>query len=206
MKIFDISPLISEAIGVWPGDTPFQREVILDVDGGDPIGLSKVTSTLHLGAHVDAPNHYVPKAEGIGERSLHYYYGPCQVVDASTPSGERVRVSHLRDQKIKAPRVLIRTGSFPDPENWNSDFCSLSVELIEFLAKQNVLLVGIDTPSIDPQESKDLPSHKAIASYNMAILEGIVLTDIEDGLYTLSALPLNLKKADASPVRAVLIR
>lgn len=205
MKIIDISPLVSESIGVWPSDTPFSREVLMSTDKGDNIGLSKVTTTLHLGAHADAPNHYAPGSEGVAERSLHYYYGPCQVITVTTKRGERIALSDLTTQDIVAPRVIFKTGSFPDANNWNDDFCSLSVELVEFLVKENVILVGIDTPSIDPIESKDLPAHQCIHKNNMAILEGLVLNEVKDGAYTLSALPLKLKDADASPVRAVLI-
>ena len=205
MKIIDISPIISEEIDVWPGDTPYKREVLMDVDKGDHLGLSKITTTLHLGAHTDAPNHYGKQADGMSSRSLNYYFGPCQIISTKTPKGERVLLEHLQTQEINAPRVILKTSSFLDHNNWNDDFCSLSVELINFLAQKNVLLVGIDTPSVDPISSKDLPSHHEILKHNMAILEGVILEHVEDGLYTLSALPLNLKSADASPVRAVLL-
>ena len=202
MNIIDISPEISEETAVWPGDTSYKREVLMDVNQGDSFGLSKITSTLHLGAHTDAPNHY-GVGEGISQRSLNYYFGPCQVVSVSIPGGESVIINNLPE--IKAPRVLFKTKSFPDPKNWNNDFCSLSPELIDYLAQKNVLLVGIDTPSIDPFWSKDLKAHSRIEKYNMAILEGIVLDEVKEGLYTLSALPLKLRGADASPVRAILI-
>ena len=203
MNIIDISPEISEKIAVWPGDTPYEREVLMDVARGDSFGLSRIKSTLHLGAHTDAPNHY-SVGKGISERSLNYYFGPCQVVLTSVLKGERVAVDHLPE--IKAPRILFKTKSFPDPNCWNNDFCSLSPDLIDFLAGKNVLLVGIDTPSIDPFESKELEAHSRVKNHNMAILEGIVLDHVEEGLYTLSALPLKLKGADASPVRAVLVK
>ena len=205
MKIFDISPEISEEIAVWPGDTAYQREILMDRDQGDSLGLSKITTTLHLGSHTDAPNHYGVRAPGISQRSLNYYLGSCQVLSASTTRGQSVEIKDLSSQQIKAPRVLFKTNSFPDPKNWNKDFCSLSPELIQFLAEKNVLLVGIDTPSIDPFESKELKAHQKVHEFNMAILEGIVLEEIPDGLYTLIALPLKLKGADASPVRAVLV-
>lgn len=206
MNIIDISPEISENLSVWPGDTPYSREVTMDTDSGDHIGLSKITSTLHLGAHTDAPNHYAPDSPGISERSLNFYYGPAQVISASTKKGQRVLVSDLSTQTIHAPRVLIRTDSFATPNKWNEDFCALSVELVDFLAQQNVLLVGIDTPSIDPFNSKTLEAHAEVHRHNMAILEGVVLSDVIDGIYTISCLPLKIKGGDASPVRAVLIQ
>lgn len=206
MKIIDISPEVSESIGVWPGDTPFRRHVLMDTDNGDHLGLSKIETTLHLGAHADAPNHYGAQSPGISERSLHYYYGPCQVIQVSTAKGERIQWEDLSTSDIQAPRVLLKTNSFPDPNHWNNDFCALSEELVVQLTKLNVLLVGIDTPSVDLFECKDLKAHKQILRSNMAILEGLVLNDVDEGLYQLVALPLKLKHADASPVRAVLIR
>ena len=205
MKIIDISPEISSELAVWPEDTPFSREVFMDTDQGDHLGLSKIQSTLHLGAHTDAPNHYAPKSPGISQRSLNYYFGPCQVIDTTTSKGERIKVGDLKDKKIQAPGVLFKTNSFPNPNQWNSDFCSLSVELVDYLAENFVILVGIDTPSVDPFESKKLEAHSKIHSHNMAILEGVVLKDVEAGLYQLSALPLKIKGGDASPVRAVLL-
>ncbi|MEM7646357.1 MAG: hypothetical protein AAF203_05565, partial [Pseudomonadota bacterium] len=74
-----------------------------------------------------------------------------------------------------------------------------------YLAREHVILVGIDTPSVDPMESKKLESHHQIHSHNMAILEGVVLDEVPDGIYELVALPLKIKNGDASPVRAVLV-
>ena len=76
---------------------------------------------------------------------------------------------------------------------------------MENLASQGVVLVGIDTPSIDLSQDKLLESHQAVARNDMAILEGIVLDGVAPGNYTLIALPLKIEGADASPVRAVLL-
>ncbi|MGZ3689604.1 MAG: cyclase family protein, partial [Bdellovibrionota bacterium] len=80
----------------------------------------------------------------------------------------------------------------------------LSAELIDALAAKGVILVGIDTPSVDPAEDQALETHQAIARHNLANLEGIVLDQVPEGIYELTALPLKLQGADASPVRAVL--
>ena len=81
---------------------------------------------------------------------------------------------------------------------------ALSPALVEELARQGVVLIGIDTPSVDPATSKELPSHQAIYRHDIAILEGVVLTSVNEGDYELIALPLKIKGADASPVRAIL--
>ena len=103
-----------------------------------------------------------------------------------------------------APRVLFKTGSFPDPSKFNLDFMALSPELVRYLQRCGVVLVGIDTPSIDPFDSKTLPTHLAVGEAGMADLEGLVLDGVQPGVYELVAAPLKLRNADASPVRALL--
>ena len=203
MTLYDITPRISPRLGVWPGDTPPSRELLLDLARGDTVTLSTLTATVHLGAHADAPSHYGAAAPAIEQRSLDYYLGMCQVMHLSVAKGTRVGVTDLTGP-VRAPRVLLGTGTFPDPERWNSDFAALAPELVDLLAGQGVRLVGIDTPSVDLLESKDLPAHHAFLRNDMAILEGLVLRDVPDGLYELIALPLPLEGFDASPVRAVL--
>jgi arylformamidase len=201
--LYDITPPITDRLAVWPGDTPPSREVLLDMNRGDNITLSTLRATVHLSAHADAPSHYGADAPTIEQRSLNYYLGGCQVVRVDVPRGTWVTPDHL-SVAIEAERVLFATGTFPDPYQWNNDFAALSPELIEHLAEVGVILVGIDTPSVDLFDSKELPTHKAILAHDMAILEGLVLRDVPDGLYELIALPLPLDGFDASPVRAVL--
>lgn len=204
--LFDITPLVTPRLAVWPGDTPLSRETLCDIERGANITLSTLRATVHLGAHADGPNHYGKGAPGIGERSLRHYIGPCHVVEARVARGQRVRPQDIAGgvDQVAEPRVLIRTGTFPDPENWNSDFAALSVELIDALASRGVITIGLDTPSVDLQDSKDLPAHHAMLRHDMAILEGLVLADVPPGRYELIALPLRLMGFDASPVRAVL--
>lgn len=203
-RLIDISPLISDKIAVWPGDTPFKRTVNLAISAGDNLELSEITATVHLGAHTDAPSHYVHPGQDIAQRSLDRYYGRCQVITVRIPRGHRIRPEDVQVD-IQAPRVLFNTGSFPDPDHFNTDFNSLSPELVSWLHAQGVALVGLDTPSVDPCDSKGLESHRAIAARDMAILEGVVLGHVADGCYTLIALPLRIAGADASPVRAALM-
>ena len=202
-RIIDITPRISPRIAVWPGDSPFSREVLLDMTEGDNLTLSTIRATVHLGAHTDAPNHYVKDGCGIEEVSLAPYLGPCQVIDVAVKRGTRVRPADL-SEPVRQPRVLLRTKTFPDPDNFNEDFASLSVELVEYLHAHDVQLVGIDTPSVDLFDDKALESHSAIARCGLRILEGIVLDHVAPGDYQLIALPLPLEGCDASPVRAVL--
>lgn len=203
MALFDITPEVSESLAVWPGDTPPRREVLLDMQRGDNLTLSTLRSTVHLGAHTDAPSHYGKDADSIDVRPLEIYLGPCEVIGLDVTRGTRISPEALAAEP-RAPRVLLRTGSYPDPNRFNEDFVALSTDLVCWLHARGVRLIGIDTPSVDLFSSKDLPAHQACLEHDMAILEGIVLEQVPDGLYELIALPLKLAGFDASPVRAVL--
>lgn len=205
MSMIDISPLISEKIAVWPGDVSFKRHANLEIAKGSNIDLSHIQTTVHVGAHADSRSHYLKDGITIDEHALEPYYGPCQVVEVSIRKGERIRVKDFSRTKITAPRVLFKTNSFPNPNIFNQDFNGFSGEVIEYLQEKNCVLIGIDTPSIDPFDDKVLESHHAIAKSNIVNLEGLVLAHVAPGTYTLIALPLKISGGDASPVRAVLI-
>jgi arylformamidase len=205
-KIIDITPQISARLAVFPGDVEFSRAESMSTRKGQHITLSAITSTLHIGAHADSESHYHKDGAGIEARALAPYLGPCQVIRVKLTRGARIKPEHIKRVKIIAKRVLFATDSFPNPEKWNGDFNSLSPELIDYLVKKKVELIGIDTPSVDPADSKGLESHQAIYRARLAILEGIVLTDVKAGRYDLVALPLPIVDGDASPVRAVLLK
>jgi arylformamidase len=96
-QIFDITPLITSKLAVWPGDTQPSREVLLDIARGDNLTLSTLRATVHLGAHADGPNHYGKDARAIDERSLDYYLGPCEVIRLNVAHGDRVTPDMLRN-------------------------------------------------------------------------------------------------------------
>jgi len=201
--IYDITPPISEALKVWPGDTPPSREVLCDMHDGANLTLSTLHATVHLGAHVDAPSHYGTDAPSMEARPIDLYLGPCQVVTVDVARGSRIESAQLVEP-VKAERVLFHTNTYPDPCCFNEDFAALSPALVDRLAGEGVRLVGIDTPSVDLFKSEDLPAHHAFLRHDMAILEGIMLSGVPDGVYELIALPLKLVGFDASPVRAIL--
>ncbi len=205
-EIIDISPMVSPQIAVFPGDKTFEENFHLEMSRGDHLTLSSIHTTLHVGAHTDAPNHYHVQGESIEKRNLALYMGPVQIIEVKLSRGQRITSEHLKNHEIKAPRVLFKTLSFPNPNQWNSDFVALSPELIEFLSQRGVKLVGLDTPSVDLADDKELITHHKIYEKNMAILEGVVLNHVSEGIYQLIALPLKIQGADATPVRAVLLR
>jgi arylformamidase len=200
--IWDISPTISNGLPVWPGDTRFEASTTWEIGNGCPVHVSRMTMTTHLGAHTDAPSHYDPAGLAIDAVGLGPYIGPCRVIHC-------VGVPCVLPRHVEAhlhgtpPRVLLRTYD-KAPREWDAGFAAIAPETIALLAAHGVVLVGTDTASLDPQDSKTLDAHHAVRAHKMAILEGVVLDQIAEGDYELVALPLKLSGMDASPVRAIL--
>jgi arylformamidase len=201
--LYDISPPITPGMKVWPGDTPPAREILMDMKRGDPVTLSTLHATVHLGAHADAPSHCGSDAPSIGEVDPGLYIGHCQVVSVQIERGGRVGINDVKGM-MKIERILLATGTCPDPTSFNEGFAGLEPELIDHLADAGVRLVGVDTPGVDPFSAEDLPAHRRCLKRGIAILEGLMLEGVPEGLYELIALPLRLVRFDASPVRAVL--
>ncbi|WP_092416506.1 arylformamidase [Collimonas sp. OK307] len=201
--IWDISPTLSAQTPVWPGDTAYSAQTTWEISDGCPVHVSRITLSTHTGAHCDAPSHYDPQGLPIDQVALDAYIGPCRVIHC-------IGAAPVTPQDIEhaladvPPRVLLRTYASAPQERWDPAFAAVAPETIALLAQHGVRLVGIDTPSLDPQESKTMRAHHAVRRHGMAILEGIVLDAISAGDYELIALPLRLADMDASPVRAIL--
>lgn len=201
--LWDISPTISAALPVWPGDTRFDASATWEIGNGCPVHVSRMTMTTHLGAHTDAPSHYDPAGASIDAVSLDPYLGPCRVIHCiGVPC---VLPEHVESHLAGVPpRVLLRTYDKAPQSQWDAGFAAIAPQTIALLAAHGVVLVGTDAASLDPQDSKTLDAHHAVRAQKMAILEGVVLDAVAPGDYELIALPLKLAGMDASPVRAVL--
>ncbi|MFQ5784903.1 MAG: arylformamidase [Alphaproteobacteria bacterium] len=205
MKLWDISPPIRPGIPVWPGDTPYVETRTRQLGGDCPVNVSKFTMSSHTGSHADAPLHYDANGAPAGDVDLAPYIGRCRVIDA-TRAGPRIEPGHIAAHLAGGgvTRMLIRTYERAPQEHWDPNFSVVAPTAIDLLAAAGVILVGVDTPSLDAQDSKTMDAHKAVRRHGMAILEGLVLDDVPPGDYELIALPLKLANLDAAPVRAVL--
>jgi arylformamidase len=202
-RLWDISPAIGPGFPVFPGDTPFTQRWTWKLAPGCPVNVSEITLSPHTGSHTDAPLHYDNAGAAIAEVALDAYLGPCRVLHV-IGAGALVESRHIASRLADAPpRVLLRT--YPQaPPLWDPAFTAIAPATIDLLHEHGVRLVGIDTPSLDPEQSKTLDSHQRVRHHGMAILEGIVLDEVAEGDYELIALPLKISGCDASPVRAVL--
>ena len=204
LRLWDISPPVHAGAPVFPGDAAFSSVWATRIGPGCPVNVSTLTLSPHTGAHADAPLHYDDAGAAIGDVDLHPYLGRCRVIHA-IHAGPLVTWQHLTHAVHDLPpRVLVRTCLQAPVAQWDADLAAYASDTIERLADLGVQLVGIDSASIDPASSKDLPSHQVIRLRGLRVLENLVLDDVPEGDYELIALPLKLTTADASPVRAVL--
>jgi arylformamidase len=207
-RLWDISPPVHAGAPVFPGDTPYRQQWSAEIAPGCPVNVSAITLSPHVGAHADAPLHYDPQGVAVGALELDPYIGPCRVIHAigRGPLVQWEHLEHAIDGALPPPRVLVRTYLRAPVDAWDPGLAAYAPTAIERLAALGVRLVGIDTASIDPAESKTLDSHQVIRRLGLRVLENLVLDDVPEGDYELIALPLKLMTADASPVRAVLRR
>jgi len=202
-RLWDISPPVSNATPAFPGDTTYQQRWNAQIGPGCPVNVSAITMSPHLGAHADAPLHYGRDASAIGNVDLDPFLGRCRVIHA-IDKGPLITREHLSHASVDLPaRVLVRTCTRA-PAEWSPVFSAFDPQTIVWLAGLGVRLVGIDSQSVDPADSKTLDSHQQLLKHDMRVLENLVLDDVPAGDYELIALPLKLMTADASPVRAVL--
>jgi arylformamidase len=202
-RLWDISPLVAPGAPIFPGDEPYRLSWTARLAPGCPVNLSVITMSPHVGAHADAPLHYANDAPAIADLPLDAYLGRCRVIHA-IGAAPLVTREHLRHAERDLPaRVLVRCCERADTA-WNPAFTAYAPEAVEWLAARGVKLIGIDTPSVDPADSKALDSHQQLRRLDLRVLENLVLDDVPEGDYELIALPLKLQGACASPVRAIL--
>ncbi len=201
--LVDISQTLRAGLPGWPGDTPFESEATWSHGPDCPVRVSRYTASTHAGTHADAPLHYDPSGAAIDGVALDAFIGPARVLDLRGCGGV-VTPELAAAASDGPPRVLFRTyRQFPH-EAWRETFAILAADTVRLLGEWGAVLLGIDSPSIDPQEAKVLLAHQAARAAGLRILEGLVLDGVEAGDYELIALPIRLGGLDAAPVRAVL--
>jgi arylformamidase len=204
-RIIDISRPLSERTPVWPGDSPFRLEWVERIPGF-PVNLSAIHMSPHQATHTDAPFHVRDGAPHSGDLDLAAYIGPAQVIEVRPGADGLITPEALEGVDPAAgPRLLFRTGTYPETERWPSGFASLSPGTARLLVQNHVVLVGMDTPSVDPEDSKDLPVHQILVDGGVRWIENLDLSGAAPGIHWLAAQPIRIQGADGAPLRAVLI-
>ena len=205
-RIWDISEPIEEATAQFPGDTPFSRQWVARIDQGAPCNVSAMRMSVHVGTHTDSPLHFDDAGLDMASVPLRAYLGRCRVADVRGEGSPRlVPARAITDAMLDGcERLLLRTSDAHDHRVFDPGFCALGPEAAARLVERGLLLVGIDTPSIDHADSKDLEGHHVLHRGGVAILENLDLRGVPAGDYELIALPLRIVGSDSSPVRAIL--
>lgn len=204
--IYDITRTVQPTLAVWPDDTTYQAAHLLRKSDGYAVNLTTLTLSAHTGTHADAYYHYADNGAHPAQMPLDAYIGQARVVTVSKREGALLPQDFSHTDLSGAERLLIHSHvSDLDDHLWPETFPYLSIELIDWLASLHIRLIGLDSPSVDAFDSKELPCHHALRRNGMVNLETLYLRGVPDGDYQLVALPLKLADACASPVRAVLI-
>ncbi|MCD7035668.1 arylformamidase [Metabacillus sp. GX 13764] len=202
-KWIDISQPLSKEIAHWAGDTPFSYETAFTKEKTGSVNIGKITTSLHTGTHVDAPFHFLNEALTIDELDISLFIGRARVIDVSGfPEISRKTLEEFQLQG--AERLLLKTAVPNKPETFPDSLVPIQEDCAAYLEQQGIFLIGVDVPSVDNPDSKDMTAHHALHAHGVHILENIMLDHVEEGDYELIALPLRIKGADGSPVRAVL--
>ena len=189
MKIYDIS---QEVLGcrVYPGDPAPQKRALSSIEAGDLYNLTAFSMCAHNGTHIDAPSHFLGDGKSVDVMSLDHFVGSTFVAEHR---GLLTAEDAARIIKLAAARRILIKGD-----------AEVSLEAAEVFANAKILLLGVESQSVGP-ENAPMAVHKMLLSAEVALLEGIRLADVAEGVYFLSAAPLNLSGADGSPCRAILI-
>ncbi|RIW32257.1 arylformamidase [Bacillus salacetis] len=204
MKLIDISQRLNNSTPVWPGDTPFSFSLNWSKSETGSVNVGNVRFSAHTGTHIDAPFHFDDNGRKVAELPLENFFGRALVVEIS--GKESIGAEELDGLDFKgATKLLIRTGSWMDKSVFPDEITYLRENIGPLLKQKGIKLIGVDVPSVDPLDSKELPAHHSLQRNGIGILEGIDLDGVEEKIYELASFPLSIEGADGCPVRAVLI-
>ena len=208
MRTYDITLTITPQSIVWPGDPPVIMERTSSIASGDNSNVSHIRMSCHTGTHVDAPDHFLNNGKTVEALSLDLLVGRAYVLHL--PDVNLITASVLMQADIppRTRRLLFKTRNSEYWEKGSSefhtDFVGLSVDAAELLVDRNVKLVGIDYLSIAPYKM-GTPVHTILLNAGVVVIEGLDLSQVSQGRYTLHCLPLKLGGADGAPTRAILV-
>jgi arylformamidase len=209
MTIYDITITISPSMVVWPGDAPVMVEKVTSMDEGAHNNLTAIAMSAHTGTHVDAPHHFLNDHRTVESLPLEVMTGPCLVVDLTSISGH-ITAAALEKATIPAgaERVLFKTKNSAlwakGNKKFHTGFVAISEDGAAWLVEHGIKLVGVDYLSVAPYK-QSIPTHTVLLKAGIVALEGVDLSAVNAGKYTLYCLPLKLLGSDGAPARAILI-
>ena len=207
MTLHDISLPITEDLPTWPGDPGIILDKISQISEGEVANLTHISSSVHIGTHIDAPYHFLGNGETVENISLDLLVGPAEVIEISTD--QDITAQDLQNVGVtgKNKRLLIKTSNSnfwaEGVSEFQEDFLSLKPEAAAYLVDCGVKVVGIDYLSIGPFSDPE-PTHRVLLEAGVLVIEGLDLSRIDPGTYRLMCLPLKIVGSDGAPARVLL--
>jgi arylformamidase len=208
MRTYDVTLTISPDMPVWPGDTPPALVRVDSLAKGDEANTSKITMSVHTGTHVDAPDHFLGNGKTVDQMPLDALLGRAYVLYLPEIEHITARALELADIPPRTRRLLFKTRN---SEYWakgvktfQTDFAALTPDAAQYLVDRNVRLVGVDYLSVAPYHDST-PSHRILLEAGVVVLEGLDLSQVSQGRYTITCLPLKLGGSDGAPARVILM-
>ncbi len=207
MTLYDISLTIAEDLPVWPGDPKIELKKISQIENGDEANVTHISACVHIGTHVDAPDHFLGNGKTVEDLPLDLLVGTASMVELAV-SGQ---ISAVDLQKANIPegitRLLIKTSNSQiwaeGDKEFREDFIALEADAALYLVDQGVQVVGVDYLSVAPF-TDPAPTHRILLEAGVLIIEGLNLSGVEAGEYTLLCLPLKIRDSDGAPARVLL--
>ena len=206
MKLYDISVPITPDLPVWPGDPSVKLTPASQIAAGDTANVTHLEMSAHTGTHVDAPYHFLEDGVTLERVPLEVMIGPARVLHL--PDVDEITAADLKAAAIPegTTRLLFKTKNskiWSHETAFQKEFAALTPDGAQYLVDRGIQLVGIDYLSIAPY-GNGRPVHEILLGAGILIIEGLNLSDVPPGEYTLHCLPLNLQGVDGAPARVVL--
>ena len=210
MTIHDISLTLSPDLPTWPGDPALELEQFESMDAGAHANVTRMSTSVHVGTHVDAPHHFLNNGRTIEQLSLEVLTGPCYVLQL--PDGVDAITSEVLERSEITPdmkRILFGTSNshlwVKVETEFQTDFVAITEDGAEWLVEHGVQLVGVDYLSVAPY-GDSVPTHSVLLKAGVVVVEGLNLSKVIRGFYDLYCLPLKIAGSDGAPARAILIQ
>ena len=197
MKIYDIS---QEVFGcaVYPGDPSPERQVMLSISEGKMCNLTAFNMCAHNGTHVDAPFHFINEGRTIDQVDIDRFVGYCYVAshdgDITAEDAKKImdRAKDAAGDTDCYNRILVKGDA------------TMTEEAAKVFADNKIKLFGNESQTVGPLDAP-MEVHLIMLGAEIVLLEGIRLSEVDDGVYLLNAAPINLGGADGAPCRAILM-
>lgn len=207
MKIYDLSIPISTTMPIYPGDPPVAIDPILQIAAGDAANVSRLSFGNHTGTHLDPPIHFIPGGKTVDQLDLNVLVGSARVIDLTHVQHE-ITASDLERARIPrgTQRLLLKTRNSMlwRKSKFQKSFIGIAPDAAEWIVDHKIKLVGIDYLSVETFGAREPRTHRTLLGAGVIAVEGLNLTGIKPGKYTLICLPLKIKAGDGAPVRAIL--